>query len=107
MLWNQMLLIHIWITCKHSINQKNTESTPAIKTLPVTSNTKSHDEDTIKTFTARIYMIEKWVLQLQAVLQVTTSDNSHLKEEADILQYKLCTCVIVDGITLVKNEIDE
>lgn len=76
-----------------------------MKTLPVTSNTKSHDKDTIKTFTARIDMLEKLVLQ--AVLQVTTSDNSCLKKEVDILQYKLCACVIVDGITPVQNETEE
>ena len=51
--------------------QKSTDSTPAKKIPPVTRNTKPHDEDTIKSLTTRIDMLEKQLLELEGVLEVT------------------------------------
>ena len=43
---------------KNAHNSKKTDSTPAKKTPPVIPNTKPHDEDIIKSPTARIDMLE-------------------------------------------------
>ena len=89
-------------------SKKNTDSIPAKKTPPVTPNTKPHDEDTIKSLTARIDMLEKRVLELEGVLEVTRKANSLLKREVDNLQqYQRRACIIADGITPVKDEKDE
>ena len=58
-------------------SKKNTESTPAKKTPPppVTPNANPHNEDTIKSLTARIDMLEKRVLELEGVLEVTRNAN--------------------------------
>ena len=65
------------------LKKKDTDSTPAEKTAPVTPNTDPHDEDTIKSLTARIGMLEKRVLELEGVLEVTRNANSLLKQEVD------------------------
>ena len=51
-------------------SKKNTDSTPAKKTPPVTPNTNPHDKDTINSLTARIDMLEKRLLELEGVLEV-------------------------------------
>ena len=87
--------------------KKNTDSTPAKKT-PVTPNANPYNEDTIKSLTARIDMLEKRVLELEGVLEVTRNANSLLEQEVDNLQqYQRRTCIIVDGITPVKDETEE
>ena len=89
-------------------NKKNTDSTPAKKTTPVTPNANLHDEDTIKSLTARIDILEKRVLELEGVLEVTRNANSLLEQEVDNLQqYQRRACIIVDGITPVKDETEE
>ena len=89
-------------------NKKNTDSTPAKKTTPVTPNANLHDEDTIKSLTARIDILEKRVLELEGVLEVTRNANSLLEQEVDNLQqYQRSACIIVDGITPVKDETEE
>ena len=55
----------------HTTQKKNTDSTPAKKTPPVTPNANPHNEDTTKSLTARIDMLEKKVLELEGVLEVT------------------------------------
>ena len=88
--------------------QKNTNSTPGKKTLPVTPNTKPHDENTIKSLTARIDMLEKRILELEGVLEVTRNANSLIEQEADNLQqYQRRACIIVDSITPVNDETEE
>ena len=87
-------------------SKKSTDSTPAKKTPPVTQNTKPHDEDTIKSLTARIDMLEKRLLELEGVLDVTRSANS-LLEFGNIQQCQCRACIIVDGITPVKDETEE
>ena len=53
-------------------------------------------------------MLEKRVLELEGVLEVTRNANSLLEQEVDNLQqYQHHTCIIVDGITLVKHETEE
>ena len=92
----------------HTTTKKNTDSTPAKKTLPVTPNANPHNEDTIKSLTARINMPEKRVLELEGVLEVTRNADSLLKQEVDNLQqYQRRACSIVDGITPVKDETEE
>ena len=91
-------------------SKKNTESTPAKKTPPppVTPNANPHNEDTIKSLTARIDMLEKRVLELEGVLEVTRNANSLLEQEVDNLQqYQRRACIIVDGIAPVKDETEE
>ena len=66
--------------------KKNTDSTPAKKTPPVTPNAHPHNEDTIKSLRARIDMLEKRVLELEGVLEVTRNANSLLEQEVDNLQ---------------------
>ena len=88
--------------------KKTTGSTPAKKTPPVIPNTNPHDEDTIKSLTTRINLLEKRVLELEGVLEVTRNANSLLEQEVDNLQqYQRSACIIVDGITLVKDETEE
>ena len=59
---------------------------------------------TIKSLTARIDILEKKVLELEGVLEVTRNANSLLEQEVDNLQqYQRRTCIIVDGITPVKD----
>ena len=88
--------------------QKNTDSTPAKKTPPVTPNTNPLDKDTIKSLTARIDMLEKTVLELESVLEVTRNANTLLEQEVDNLQqYQRRASIIVDGITPVKDETEE
>ena len=88
--------------------KKNTDSTPAKKTPPVTPNTKPHDEDTIKSLTARIDILEKRLLELEGVLDVTMNANSLLQQEFDNIQQCQCrACIIFDGITPVKDETEE
>ena len=83
----------------HTTQKKNTDSTPAKKTPPVTPNANPHNEDTIKSLTARIDMLEKKVLELEGVLEVTRNANSLLEQEVDNLQqYQRHACIIVDGI---------
>ena len=70
-------------------SKKNTDSTPSpVKETPapVTPNTKPHDEDTTESFTARIEMLEKRVLELEGVLYLTRNTNSLLEQEVDNLQ---------------------
>ena len=53
-------------------------------------------------------MLEKRVLELESVLEVTRNANSLLKQEVDNLQqYQRRTCNIVDGITPVKDEMEK
>ena len=53
-------------------------------------------------------MLEKRVLELEGVLEVTRNANSLLEQEVDNLQqYQPRACIIVDGITLVKDETEE
>ena len=88
--------------------KKNTGSTPAKKTPPITPNTHPHDEDTIKSLTTRINMLEKRVLELEGVLEVTRNASSLLEQEIDNLQqYQRRACIIVVGIALVKDETEE
>ena len=90
------------------LKKKNTDSTPAKKTPPVTPNANPHNEDTIKSLTARIDMLEKRVLELEGVLEVTRNANSLLEQEVDNLQqYQRHACIIVDGIAPVKDETEE
>ena len=102
---------HLLATGKMHTTQKkkkNTESTPAKKTPPVTPNANIHNKDTIKSLTARIDMLEKRVLELEGVLEVTRNANSLLEQEVDNLQqYQRHACIIVDGITPVKDETEE
>ena len=89
-------------------SKKSIDSTPAKKTPPVTPNTNPHDKDTIKSLTARIDMLDKTVLQLESVLEVTRNANSLLEQEVDNLQQYQCrACIIVDDITPVKDETEE
>ena len=91
----------------HRTQKKITNCTPAKKTLPVTPNANLHDEDTIL-LTASIDVLEKRVLELEDVLEVTRNANSLLGQEVDNLQqYQRCTCIIFDGITPVKDELEE
>ena len=53
-------------------------------------------------------MLEKRVLELESVLEVTRNANNLLKQEVDNLQQYQCrACIIVDGITPVKDETEE
>ena len=53
-------------------------------------------------------MLQKRVLELESVLEVTRNANSLLKQELDNLQQYQCrACIIVDGITPVKHEMEE
>ena len=53
-------------------------------------------------------MLEKRVLKLEGVVEVTRDANSLLKQEVDHLQQYHCpACIIVDGITPVKDETEE
>ena len=75
--------------------KKHTESTPAKETPPVTPNANPLDKDTIKSLTARIDMLEKRVLELESVLEVTRNANSLLMQEVDNLQqYQHCACIL-------------
>ena len=66
--------------------------------------TQIHMTKTIKSLTARIDIPEKKVLELEGVLEVTRNANSLLEQEVDNLQqYQRRTCIIVDGITPVKD----
>ena len=56
-------------------SKKNTDSTLAKKTPPVTPNASPHNEDTIKSLIAMIDMLEKRVLELEVVLEVTRNAN--------------------------------
>ena len=67
-------------------SKKNTDSTPAKKAAPVTPNTKPHDKDTIKSLTARIDILEKRLLELEGVLEVTRNANSLPEQEVNNLQ---------------------
>ena len=89
--------------------KKNTDSTPVKKTSePVTPNIKPHDEDTIKSLIARIDMLEKRLLELEGLLEVTWNTNNLLEQEVENLQqYQRRACIIVDGITPVKDETEE
>ena len=50
-------------------------------------------------------MLEKRVLELEGVLEVTRNANSLLEQEVDNLQqYQRRACIIVDDITPVKDE---
>ena len=96
----------------HTIQtKKTTDSTPAKKTPPVTPSASPHNEDTIKSLTARIDMLEKRVLELEGVLEVTRNANSLLEHEVDNLQQQSNNqrhaCIIVDSITPVKDETEE
>ena len=91
-------------------SKKDTDSTPAKKTPPppVTPNANPHNEETIKSLTARIDMLEKRVLELEGVLEVIRNANSLLEQEVDNLQqYQRRACITVDGITPVKDETEE
>ena len=53
-------------------------------------------------------MLEKRVLELEGVLEVTRNANSLLEQKVDnLLQYQRRASIIVDGITLVKDETEE
>ena len=89
-------------------SKKNTEFTPAKKTPPVTPNANTHNKDTIKSLTARIDKLEKRVLELEGVLEVARNANNLLEQEVDNLQqYQRRACIVVDGITPVKDETEE
>ena len=50
-------------------------------------------------------MLERRVLELEGVVEVTRNANSFLEQEVDNLQqYQRRACIIVDGITSVKDE---
>ena len=101
---------HLLATGKmHTTTQKkNTDSIPAKTTPPVTPNANPHNEDTMTSLTARIDMLENRVLELEGVLEVTRNANSLLEQEVDNLQqYQRRACIIVDGITPVKDEMEE
>lgn len=51
-----------------------------------TQSSHSHDEDAVKSLTARTNKLEKLVLELEGVLEVTMNDKTLLKQEFDILQ---------------------
>ena len=55
----------------HNSKKTHTDSTPAKKTPPVTPNANPHDEDTIKSLTARTDMLEMEVLELEGVQELT------------------------------------
>ena len=68
---------------------------------PVTPNTKPHNEGT-KSLTARLDMLEKQVLELEDVSEVTRNANSLLEQEVDnFQQYQCYAFIIVDSITHV------
>ena len=53
-------------------------------------------------------MLERRVLELEGVVEVTRNANSFLEQEVDNLQqYQRRACIIVDGITSVKDETEE
>ena len=89
-------------------SKRNTDSTPAKNTPLVTPNTKPHDEDTMKSLTVRIDMLEKRVLDLAGVLEVIRDANNLLEQEVDNLQkYQRRAYIIVYGITPVIDETEE
>lgn len=51
-----------------------------------TQSSHSHDEDAIKSLTARTNKLEKLVLELEGVLEVTMNDKTLFKQEFGILQ---------------------
>ena len=70
-----------------------------------TQSSHSHDEDAVKSVTARTNKLEKLVLELEGVLEVTMNDKTLLKQEFDILQeYQYYARIIADGIALTKDE---
>ena len=92
----------------HTTKKKNTDSTPAKRKPPVTPNANPYNEDIIKSLTARIDMLSKRELELEGVLEVARNANSFLEQEVDNLQqYQRHACIIVDGITPVKDETEE
>ena len=78
-------------------SKKSTDSTPVKKTpASVTPITKPRDEETKKSLTTRIKMLEKRVLELKDVFEVTTNANNFLKPEVNNLQqYTSCAYIIV------------
>ena len=91
---------HHLLATGEMLTTPNTDSTPSpVKKIPatVTPNTKPHGEDTTKSLTARIKMLEKRVLELEGVLEVTRNTNSLLEQEVDNLQqHQRRACIIVD-----------
>ena len=70
-----------------------------------TQSSHSHDEDAVKSLTARTNKLEKLVLELEGVLEVTRNGKTLLKQEFDILQeYQYYAWIIADGIALTKDE---
>lgn len=70
-----------------------------------TQSSHSHDEDAVKSVTARTNKLEKLVLELEGVLEVTMNDKTLLKQEFDILQeYQDYARIIANGIALTKDE---
>ena len=51
-----------------------------------TQSSHSHDEDAVKSLTARTNKLEKLVLELEGVLEVTMNDKTLFKQEFGILQ---------------------
>ena len=51
-----------------------------------TQSSHSHDEDATKSLTARTNKLEKLVLELEGVLEVTMNDKTLFKQEFGILQ---------------------
>ena len=109
-------LISCWEKLTQLIKKKkkDTDSTPAKKHhqshqsqnhMMKTQSSHSHDEDAIKSLTAKTNKLEKLVLELEGVLEVTRNGKTLLKQEFDILQeYQYHTSIIADGIALTKDE---
>ena len=62
----------------HTTQKKNTDSTPAKKTPPVTPNANPHNEDTIKSLAARID-----IRNLQGMLTASSSKKLTILDETE------------------------